>query len=85
MAYLPCNPAIGGYQQRGIWCEVDALGGQMGLTADETLIQSRMLNMRKGQLCILCVRRWTKQAYSAAMRRVLEQEPNLDLLQGKAR
>ena len=83
MAYLPCNPAIGGTSKGHLVREVDALGGQMGLTADETLIQSRMLNMRKGPAVHSLRAQVDKQAYSAAMRRVLEQEPNLDLLQGE--
>ena len=83
MAYLPCNPAIGGTSKGHLVREVDALGGQMGLTADETLIQSRMLNTRKGPAVHSLRAQVDKQAYSAAMRRVLEQEPNLDLLQGE--
>ncbi len=83
MAYLPCNPAIGGTSKGHLVREVDAMGGQMGLTADQTLIQSRMLNLRKGPAVHSLRAQVDKQAYSSAMRNVLEHEPNLDLLQGE--
>lgn len=83
MAYLPCNPAIGGTSKGHLVREVDALGGQMGLLADETLLQSRMLNTRKGPAVHSLRAQVDKQAYSSAMRRVLEHQPRLDLLQGE--
>ena len=67
MAYLPCNPAIGGTSKGHLVREVDALGGQMGLTADETLIQSRMLNTRKGPAVHSLRAQVDKQAYSCLL------------------
>ena len=83
MAYLPCNPAIGGTSKGHLVREVDALGGQMGLTTDKTLIQCRMLNTRKGPAVHSLRAQVDKQAYSSAMRYELEHEPNLDLLQAE--
>ena len=48
MASMPCNPSIGGPAKGIIVREIDALGGQMGISADKTLIQIKMLNSSKG-------------------------------------
>ena len=48
IALMPCNPAVGGPGKSHLVYEVDALGGQMGINADATAIQMRMLNMGKG-------------------------------------
>ena len=48
IAFLPCNPSIGGTAKGHIVCEIDALGGEMGKNADKAFIQSRMLNKSKG-------------------------------------
>ena len=48
IAFLACNPSIGGTAKGQLASEVDALGGQMGINADKTLLQLRMLNMGKG-------------------------------------
>ena len=51
VAFLACNPSIGGTAKGQLVCEIDALGGEMALNTDKTLIQLRMLNRGKGLLC----------------------------------
>lgn len=84
IAYLACNPAVGGTSKGHLVREVDAMGGQMGLTADQTLLQMRMLNLKKGPAVHSLRAQVDKQAYAQRMRRVLETEPLLDLIQGEA-
>ena len=54
VAFLACNPSIGGTAKGQLVCEVDALGGEMGVNTDKTLIQLRMLNSGKVQQFNLC-------------------------------
>lgn len=83
VAYLACNPAIGGTSKGHLVREIDALGGQMGQTADQTLIQMRMLNLRKGPAVHSSRAQVDKQAYAQAMRQTLEAQPGLTLLQAE--
>jgi len=84
IAYLACNPAVGGTSKGHLVREVDALGGQIGLATDQTLIQMRMLNLRKGPAVHSLRAQVDKQRYAHEMRRVLEHQPNLSLIQAEA-
>ena len=83
VAYLACNPAVGGTSKGHLVREIDALGGQMGRTADQTLLQMRMLNLRKGPAVHSSRAQVDKQAYAQAMRHELESQPLLTLLQAE--
>lgn len=60
LAFMPCNPSIGGSAKGIVVREVDALGGEMAKTIDKTYIQMKMLNTGRGQLSVLFVRRLTR-------------------------
>jgi len=79
---MNCNPSIGGPAKGHLVREIDALGGQMGLTADATFLQMRLLNSGKGPAVQALRAQIDKRAYAWAMRLVLERTPNLDLKQG---
>lgn len=81
IALMACNPSIGGPGKAQLVREVDALGGQMALTADETLLQMRMLNTGKGPAVQALRSQQDKRAYQRAMKRALEAEPRLALKQ----
>ncbi len=80
---MPCNPAIGGTSKGHLVREVDALGGQMGITADETLIQIRMLNTGKGPAVHSLRAQMDKRRYHERMKAVIEDAENLTLAQGE--
>jgi len=78
---MSCNPAIGGLAKGHIVREIDATGGAMGLNADATGIQFRMLNRTKGPSVRAPRVQCDKKAYQFRMKAILERSPNLDLKQ----
>lgn len=83
IAFLPCNPSIGGTAKGHIVCEIDALGGEMGKQADENTIQLRMLNMGKGPAVQSLRAQIDKTGYHRSMQRVLETQENLYIFDGE--
>jgi tRNA uridine 5-carboxymethylaminomethyl modification enzyme len=81
---MSCNPAIGGVAKGQLVKEIDALGGIMGKLADETGIQFRLLNRSKGTAVWSPRCQSDKGEYRRAMRSLLENAPNLDLIEGVA-
>lgn len=79
----PCNPSIGGTAKGHLVREIDALGGEMGRTADATFIQSRMLNRGKGPAVHSLRAQIDRRAYSAVMKQKLELQQNLQLKQAE--
>ena len=80
IALMPCNPSIGGTGKGQLVKEIDSLGGQMGINADKTLIQSRMLNTAKGPAVHSLRGQADKFKYHTEMKRTLENEPNIDIV-----
>jgi tRNA uridine 5-carboxymethylaminomethyl modification enzyme len=78
---MSCNPAIGGLAKGHLVREIDALGGEMGVNADQTGIQFRMLNTKKGPSVWAPRAQCDKKAYQFRLKWVLEQQPNLDIKQ----
>ena len=85
LAMMPCNPSIGGTAKGHLVREVDALGGEMGLAADEVFLQSRMLNTAKGPAVHSLRVQADKKAYQLRMRRAVDECENLYLRQAEAR
>jgi tRNA uridine 5-carboxymethylaminomethyl modification enzyme len=81
IAYMPCNPSIGGTAKGHLVKEVDALGGQMGITIDHTYIQSKLLNTAKGPAVHSSRAQADKRKYQLFMKKVLEEQENLDIKQ----
>ena len=79
----PCNPSIGGTAKGHLVREIDALGGEMGKTADECTIQSRMLNLGKGPAVHSLRAQSDRNQYARVMKHKLELCPNLTLRQGE--
>jgi tRNA uridine 5-carboxymethylaminomethyl modification enzyme len=83
VAMMPCNPSIGGTGKGQLVREIDALGGEMGLNIDKTLIQSKMLNTGKGPAVHSLRAQADKTRYHIEMKKVIEETPNLMLKQGE--
>ena len=83
VANMPCNPSIGGTAKGHLVREIDALGGEMAKAADDTLLQSRMLNRGKGPAVHSLRAQIDRRDYSARMKKTLEQTENLHVLQGE--
>ncbi|MBR1727976.1 MAG: tRNA uridine-5-carboxymethylaminomethyl(34) synthesis enzyme MnmG [Selenomonadaceae bacterium] len=81
IAMMPCNPSIGGPAKGHLVREIDALGGQMGITADKTCIQFRMLNTGKGAAVHALRAQADKKIYQAVMKEICENTKNLDIKQ----
>ena len=84
IAFLPCNPSIGGTAKGHLVREIDALGGEMGINADKTALQIRMLNVGKGAAVQSLRAQSDKNAYHREMKRVLEHTENLRIIQAEA-
>ncbi|AMB94018.1 tRNA uridine-5-carboxymethylaminomethyl(34) synthesis enzyme MnmG [Aerococcus sanguinicola] len=82
VAFMPCNPSIGGPAKGVVVREIDALGGEMGVNIDKTYIQMRMLNVGKGPAVRALRAQADKEAYARTMRQTVEAQENLDLRQG---
>ena len=80
---MPCNPSIGGTAKGHLVREVDALGGLMGLGADATFLQSRMLNRGKGPAVHSLRVQTDRKRYHIWMKHALEKTPNLDIHQAE--
>lgn len=84
IAYMACNPSIGGTAKGHIVREIDALGGQMGINIDKTTLQIKMLNRGKGAAVQSLRAQADKHLYHEEMKKTLENTPNLRLLQCEA-
>ncbi len=83
IALMPCNPNIGGSSKGHLVREIDALGGQMGKTIDQTFIQSKMLNKSKGPAVHSLRAQADKRDYTHMMRTILENQENLTVKQAE--
>lgn len=82
LAFMPCNPSIGGPAKGIVVREVDALGGVMGKVIDKSYLQMRMLNTRKGPAVQALRAQADKPVYMREMKRIVENQENLVLRQG---
>ncbi len=84
IAMMACNPSIGGTGKGHLVKEIDALGGEMGINIDKTMIQCKMLNLSKGPAVHSLRAQADKNNYHAEMKKVIEKQDNLYLLQSEA-
>ena len=84
VAFLACNPSVGGTAKGQIVKEIDALGGEMAINADKSLLQMRMLNRGKGPAVYSPRAQVDKNAYHVNMKQTVEHTQNLYLRQGEA-
>lgn len=82
VAFMPCNPSVGGPAKGIVVREIDALGGEMARNIDKTHVQMRMLNTGKGPAVRALRAQADKFLYQHEMKKTLENEPNITLLQG---
>ena len=81
IAFLACNPSIGGTAKGQLAGEIDALGGEMGINADKAMLQLRMLNSSKGPAVQSLRAQVDKVSYHTEMKATIEKQKNLDVLQ----
>ena len=81
VAFMPCNPSIGGPAKGIVVREIDAMGGEMGRNIDKTYVQMRMLNTGKGPAVRALRAQADKRQYSIEMKHTIEQTPHLTLRQ----
>ncbi|MBQ7642706.1 MAG: tRNA uridine-5-carboxymethylaminomethyl(34) synthesis enzyme MnmG [Clostridia bacterium] len=84
VAFMACNPSVGGTAKGHLVREIDALGGEMGVNADKTMIQIKMLNRGKGTAVQSLRAQSDKFSYHAQMKKTLENTPDLSLIQCEA-
>ncbi len=84
IAMMACNPSIGGTGKGHLVKEIDALGGEMGINIDKTMIQCKMLNLSKGPAVHSLRAQADKNNYHSEMKKVIEKQDNLYLLQAEA-
>ncbi|EAK9405157.1 tRNA uridine-5-carboxymethylaminomethyl(34) synthesis enzyme MnmG [Listeria monocytogenes] len=82
VAFMPCNPSVGGPAKGVVVREIDALGGEMGRNSDKTYIQMRMLNTGKGPAVRALRAQADKWDYQHEMKHTIEKEENITLRQG---
>lgn len=85
IGFLPCNPSIGGTAKGHLVCEIDALGGEMGVNTDKSIIQLRMLNLGKGPAVYSLRAQVDKQLYHNNIKRTLEECENVFIKQAEAK
>ena len=83
LAFMACNPAMGGPAKSQLISEVDALGGQVGITTDLTYLQMKTLNTNKGPAVQALRAQSDRKQYHRTMKALLEAQENLDLKQGE--
>jgi tRNA uridine 5-carboxymethylaminomethyl modification enzyme len=82
IAWQPCNPAVGGPAKSQLVHEVDALGGEIGKITDRTYLQRRILNSSRGPAVWALRAQTDKREYAAEMKKMIENQPNLQLREG---